>query len=336
MKWRDLIIGFISALLVTVFGGALVYYLTKEPPKEKALEKLIYSTEQTATFNAKKMKFVLFTVRLGNIGNLPARNVDVAIEFQRNTEIIDKSVSLSSGPVGKHQITQEDSSSLSIRFPCLTPSEKATISFMIDKVPSKQPIIGVKSENSVGTKGSFKEPQKIDKKDRLNRVISDLIPMILVVALAMVFYLRKLAKRTVMRYGRDLNNTAFLLLHQGLLKESRALMEKDISEHGAHSHLLSNYALSLALDGDFKYLENRLRAAEFIASSKHDRAVVKFNRGLIAIIQEDLNKGIAFITEAVQLSPKEIIKYCKYSNIVSGLAKKHTEFEKNVKDILKK
>ena len=33
MKWRDVFIGSIATLIVTVVGGVILYYLTREPPQ---------------------------------------------------------------------------------------------------------------------------------------------------------------------------------------------------------------------------------------------------------------------------------------------------------------
>lgn len=55
MKWKDVLIGALITLAITVFGGIIVYYVTKEPPK-KISEKLIYSVENPQNFVTKKQR----------------------------------------------------------------------------------------------------------------------------------------------------------------------------------------------------------------------------------------------------------------------------------------
>jgi hypothetical protein len=49
MKWRDVIIGAVSTLLVTILSGVVVFYATKEPD-EKKQELLSYTVNETAVF----------------------------------------------------------------------------------------------------------------------------------------------------------------------------------------------------------------------------------------------------------------------------------------------
>src|SRR3954469_19196251 len=81
MNWRDLTIGSIITLAVTVIGGLLVYFLTRPSSN---YEMIIYQIDQPATFSSEKEQLTLSTVRIGNVGNGLANNVKITILFENS------------------------------------------------------------------------------------------------------------------------------------------------------------------------------------------------------------------------------------------------------------
>ena len=333
MNWRDIVIGFISALLVTVIGGSIVFYITKEPKNYQKTEKLMYATETIASFSAKKQKFTLFTLHLGNFGKDTARNVDVGVQFSKDTKIIDRSILLSTGPVGRYNILDDEISALKIQFPTLIPNEEVKISFMISDNPTIDPKIGIKSEKTVAIKSSLGKKNDTKNITKINEIVSKLIFPIFLISIIMIIILYRTADRIKHSYYRNLNNTAFLLLHNGLANESKAIFEKEIKEHGAHSHLLSNYALNLVLDGKTEGVNERINVAELMAITKYDKAMVKFNKGLIKLIQNDVESGIEEISNAVELSGS-IALYLGHSKIVKDLIAMHPKIQEILNQLI--
>ena len=149
MKWRDVVIGAISSLVVATLAGVVIYYLTKEPPTPTPDENLVYLVEKPVAFETTKTKFALFTVRAGNFGDLVATNVTVGITFD-DAEIIDKKIALSSEPAGIYSVTNSTPSELGLTVPSLSPGETVVISLMLNREPDKAPTVAAKSNKSVG------------------------------------------------------------------------------------------------------------------------------------------------------------------------------------------
>ena len=80
MKWRDVIIGAIVSLLVTILGGVAIFYATKEPD-EKKQERLVYSINQTAQFSGGSQDLAFSSLTLSNLGGIAAKNVSVIISL---------------------------------------------------------------------------------------------------------------------------------------------------------------------------------------------------------------------------------------------------------------
>ena len=78
MKWREIIIGALVTLFVTALGGITVYYATKEPEIPKK-ENLVYTIEDPTTFESPTSSFRLQSIRLANVGDLPAEQITLGI-----------------------------------------------------------------------------------------------------------------------------------------------------------------------------------------------------------------------------------------------------------------
>ena len=57
MKWRDIFIGAIASLVVTILGGVIIFYVTKEPPAPEPDEYLIFNIDETATYKTDLTNF---------------------------------------------------------------------------------------------------------------------------------------------------------------------------------------------------------------------------------------------------------------------------------------
>ena len=121
MKYREIIIGALVTLFVTAIGGIIVYYATKEPEIPKK-ESLVYTIEDPTTFASPTSSFCLQTIRLANVGNLPAEQITLGIVMTSSSKISDKHISMSIGTAGTFSIQREDDSNLVIMVPTLTPS----------------------------------------------------------------------------------------------------------------------------------------------------------------------------------------------------------------------
>lgn len=321
MNWRDVLLGSIAALLVTVIGSVMVYYLTREPPPPPPVEKIIYEIDTPVSFDSGQTKMSFFNVRVKNTGEKPATNVSVGVEFDSKVRISDQLVSMSSGPVGNIDTQTAGDNRLEVEIAVLTPDEIATIAILTDTADGKDPMVGVKSDASAGKRASLSSSARVSP--ARNRVIEVVIVIAVFLQFVVLFLMRHGVARAIRRFfpvGRSINDTAFVLLHSGLIEEAIKLLSKGISDAGGDPIMLANYGLALGLNGDTSQAQGVLNAADFWAKKRsHEQAVVAFNRSLLAFKRGDEADGLELMKRALEMSKKEISRYAAYSTIVAGL-----------------
>lgn len=267
MKWKDVLIGALVTLAITVIGGVIVYYVTKEPPSIST-EKLIYSIEDPQNFATQSNEITIQTIRVGNLGNETAKNVKIAYSVATPCLISDTSISLSSGPAGDFTINKKSNTEQFINIEALTPDETITISLLLNGIPKKPITVGVKSDRSVAIAGKFirEVKREIGVKDSSKVVAAVLIPIALIMQILIMLFLRPRVRaviRKIIPTFRSINNTAFLYIHQGLIDEAESMLNNGINEGGADAHMLANHALCLGLKGETDIGLKKLEAADF-------------------------------------------------------------------------
>lgn len=340
MRLRDILIGAFATLIVTIIGGIVVYYVTKEPPSETFKEQLLYSWEKPLNFKSDERELSIAGLKLGNLGNEPATSVVAVLEFDEKVKILDKSVSLSSGPAGEYECKVNSGNKLTINFPSLTPGEIANISLLLQNKDIPEPIIGIKSNKTTGQPGLLlpsKEPEKT-KKDEVRDLLTIFIPIAALLQVFLLIFLkprlRSILRKTIPT-GTSLNNTSFLYLHAGLVEQAEKLLEDGIAQKGADPHMLSNYGLSLFLNGKDELSEKNFRAAEFYAEEKHENAVMLFSRSIVKLKNGDIDGGLSDLREAHKLSKDEIKRYCEFSVHIQELKQTIKELSSLLKDEIK-
>jgi hypothetical protein len=329
MNIKNGLIGVFVTLSVTVVAGVVVYYFTKEPVSTKPAESLIYTLEKPQKFTGEERKLSFANLRVANLGDMVANNVIVAIKLDTNLKIVDKNITLSSGPAGMFTSTMIKPSEFQVKIPTLTPNETASISLLIDGDASAEFNIGIKSDKSVGTKGSIvKTVIEGESLRGLAVSITILFSLALLSLLLFIIYTYLKLRRHYFpssqslndTSSQSLNDTAFLYLHKDLVTEAATMLEHEIQNSGADAHILANYGLALALEGDLNAAKKQFDAAEFFSEESHEKAVVLFNRSIAEFKSNDKELGLQYLKEAHDLSPSKIDKYAKYSNLISEIA----------------
>lgn len=312
MRWRDLIIGAIASLLVTVIGGVAVYYATKEPD-EKKNEKLVYEINKSAEFIGGEQEISFSTVTIQNLGGVAAKNVIVSITL-KEADIKDIAINTNIGLKEKSQEIKKKS--LKVTYGNFMPDEKVTINLILSK--AEKPEIDVRSDVSLG-QDSTKLVQNTKNSNFLNRVAEKVVPIsALLVAFLFIWWLRKSKAIKFFDY-KSQNNAGFVLLHSGLTAQAEKIFLLAIDD-GDYSQLtLSNLALCQAIKGQTDKAEALLKATDFNVESKHGKAVVLFNKALIKLIENNRQASLDYLKQAIQLSPKAIIKYCKLSILLDDV-----------------
>ena len=221
MNWRDVLLGSIVTLLVTVIGSVTAYYLTREPPPPPPVEKIIYEIDTPVSFDSGQTKMSFFNVRVKNTGEKPATNVTVGVEFDSKVRISDQLVSLSSGPVGNIDTQTTGDNRLSVEIGVLTPDEIATIAILTDTADERDPMVGVKSDASAGKRASLNSAARVSPaRSRVIEVVIAIAIFFQVVVLVLMRYGVVRSIRLFIPVGRSINDTAFVLLHSGLIEEA--------------------------------------------------------------------------------------------------------------------
>jgi hypothetical protein len=306
MQWRDVFAGAISTLVVTVLGGVAVFYATKEPDDRKT-ERLVYSVNQPATFSGGTQDVAFSSVKLENVGGVAAKRVSIRLGLS-SAEIRDLSVTAGAGikELKRDRGTRE----LSVAYETLLPSETITFNLLLSK--SERPVIEIRSEASLARERNSLKDISESPTSRINAIVEKAVPatgvlITLLMAATGVLYLR------VRGFTSSKNNAGFLLLHHGLVDDAESTLRSAIGDGDFAQVTLSNYALCRALRGQFDQARGLLRAAAFRGATKHSRAVVTFNEGLVRLLEGDKAGALDSLTKAVSLSPVEVRRYCQRS-----------------------
>lgn len=318
MKWRDILIGAFLTLAVTVVGGVLVWYLTKEPHKKAPEEILVYQIDAPAKFSSNKNKLSFYQIRLENIGTIPASNVSVAVDFVEKAKIVDTSLSFSTGSAArKPSITTSTPSCILFEIDSFVPNETATVSLMVDTVSTIIPSVAIKSDKTIGKLSSSVEKRVVQQSSKKeSRVVTGiLIPLAILSQMFLLFRFRN-----ALGGFRSINNAAFMYIHQGLNEEASIMLKEQIKKDGATSFELANLGLCLGLDGDNEKAEKHFSAAEFYTSSGPGiTSLIAFNRGIVAYKNSQHDEAVKCFKVALSKSKRRIKKYASYSVIMKDI-----------------
>lgn len=321
MRWRDVIIGAISALVVAIISGLVINYFTNRDKQEPA-EILGYSVEQSGSFESENNRVALVNVALYNAGNDNATNVLGSIEFPFGV-IKDKQINASSGKVSGFQIESESNKFIKFTIPSLLPGERVSISFLLEASSIPKPKISLKSDKSIGKAISLLFRPEEKKESIAKYLVSLFIPLSAV--LAIIISLLFLSKFGSSRRGyvSSINSVGFVCLHTGLIELAGELLLKALSQGEHASYSLSNYATWLEINKRSGDANKFLAAASFIAKAPREKAIVEFNRTIIMLMRPDLDEAKKSLQKALKLSRREVKYLCEnsalYKNNTHGL-----------------
>lgn len=320
MNWRDVIIGSVSTLVVTILGGIGVYYFTKEKPIEKA-ERLFYSIENSGQFTGNEKSVGVVSVQLENFGELAASKVTSRLWLDADL-ISDHKVTITGGDDSRIKITQASPKELSFTVDHLFPHEGIKI-VMLTSSSDVKPKFTSHSDSSIA-----KERAALDNAEEAPPHWLSWSSILLIAASAVPasifanWVTNKIFKKWLSRHlGRasSLNNIAFSILHSGDIKEAHKLLLSAIGQGLDAPHSLSNYGLVCGLLGDDESSVKWLKAAEFYATTAHEKAMVSLNRGILFALSGSNTQAVELFEQAANLSTDEMQQYAKYSVIIAPL-----------------
>jgi hypothetical protein len=317
MRLRDILIGALSALAVTIIGGIIVYYLTTKPSGDEK-EQLVYRIEPPTAFESDASRVAFQNITIRNVGRGAAKNVGVVVDFEHQATIKDKSIVSSSGAASGLEVVSVTSNALSLRIPSLISNESVKVVFLLDARPARRPIVSVKSDLTVGVVGDVGDATP--SSSAVTRIVRALLPLLAVAQLGLL-----LVYRSKVGAQKTPNNTAFVLLHRGRTTDAEGLLRRTIEGGMADGYVFSNYALCLAVKSDFDDADNFLKASAMFDKSRSAGGVWCFNAALIAFLRGDATLGTSHLRAAIKLKKRRIIEYCEESSIFEGIALKYRD-----------
>ncbi|MDD4964150.1 MAG: hypothetical protein PHI11_09570 [Gallionella sp.] len=308
MKWRDVLVGAVASLTVTVLGGVSVYYATKEPD-EKKVEKLTYSLNQTASFTGSTQNLSFSTVTVSNEGGVAAKKVSIVIGVQAS-QIRDVAVNAERG---LREIAQEKTAkSLRVAYETLLPKESVTINLLLSE--AEKPTIDVRSEATLGEEQKRNVTDSTTLRSKLNVYSVAVVPVSgLISIVILVGLLTFIRRRGLLDHFPDRNDAGFLLLHHGLIDEAAEILSESVRAGRCDQYTLSNYALCKAAKGEIASARQLIQAAEFRDRTGHGKAVLLFNEALVHLLDGNRDAALDSLRQAIELSPNKIRRYCQRS-----------------------
>lgn len=317
MNLKQIILTAIITLVVTTIAGIAVNFYTNNYINKNELdEKLIYEIKNISKFKSDTIKISLLTIEITNIGKKRSENIFIKIDFTDKMNI-EGTNALIERTKESIKLTKQSDSSIEYRLEYLHPNDKVIINIVANQ-DIKTPSLIVESSNVIGVKKDF---TSIKDNTKNSKWFSIMLLTISMLAPILYLYGRK-------GYPRDLNNSAFLFLHNNQLSFAEKLLNKKILNHGATSLELSNLAL-------IKYLKNKdideynalLRMANFTSRNKNHDFIITFNDFIIACYENNELNANKLFEKAVKLNKKEFKKYLEYSLIIINLRKENQSID---------
>lgn len=329
MKWREIVLGAMLSLLVTVVGGYTIWKLTKEPPKPELVSDVIYQSDSPARFSSESQDLSFYTVRVRNRGTKLASSIRVSIEFDEQATISDALSSMSSGNAAENafQTLSAEPNEKLFQLSTLLPGEEFTTQLLVADAPNETPQISVRHSEGIGKRSDSFEliSRPVDISSVRSRIAAAVsLVMGLSLPLMLIFIRRALGGT------RSVNNSAFMLLHKGLVSEAKSMLESDIYKRGSTAYELSNLGLCFSLTGSEEQGELLQQAAETYSSSRGIKLLVAFNRAIASYKADDAEAACNYFSTAWGVSKRTVRKYLRFSVVASDMVEELPELRSMV------
>jgi len=303
MNWRNIIVGALLTLIVTVIGGILATILTRPPT---LAEHLVYTIDPPVTFDAQDTKISLISAKITNLGTATANDVVVNLKLPDVMSIVEHRTQMSSGPAAKYH-TMAEKNQITVDLDHLVPKETLTISAMLDGIADKPPLVSVRSESSMGEPGLPLEDNGKEPYPLLRDVSLAMLSASWFGAMIWIWRSRRF------EITKSVNNLAFLYIHQGLVEEAEQILCDYMGKKGATIYEIANYALALSLNGKTEQAQKLFAIGDRMAKRRYVRGLVEFNKCVAALGLTNFAQAREHLTKALALSPRQISEYCQFS-----------------------
>ncbi|WP_198328791.1 tetratricopeptide repeat protein [Psychrobacter sp. CLB018] len=312
MQWKQLIIGALITLAVTVTGGVLVYYITQDNDTIKS-ESLTYQTKSQIAFEGDDNSLSIGFIDFANIGNQPAKDV-VATFISESAEIKEFKPESKEGAKLSFEIS-DDNKTATIFIDNLLPKEIVSVNYLLTNTSDVN--FSLRSNESIGKEGPTQTIKK-NKDFNFSTLVEVFVPLILL-AIFISVLVSKLGRSYTYSIPSCKNNVAFALLHEGELTEAASILSSAISNGEDGSYALSNYAVALAVMGDLDRARAYIKASNTLVSKKNELIFYYLNDAIVSYYEGRKTECNNLLKKSLDLSTKNIISHYKNSVIISKI-----------------
>lgn len=316
MNWKQIIITSIITLGITIFSGIAVNWYTKNKiEKTESKDNLFYSVSDISEFKSDSTKLSLLTLLVVNKNAEKYTNVQLNIELNKNSSIIDiVSKNLRTGknyfPVDKEK------NNIAFKFPILYPNDKIKINIALRNLENKPKII-LQSDEIVG---KLYDPfiefeRKLNNDTQYYEII-----FLTILLLILIFIIYKRGYNLMKISSNNLNNTAFLFLHNKQVETSHKLLLNYIEKNGASAFEFANLACAeYLLTQNLDKAKSLLEMSNYISETNASKFVISFNEFIIMAHEKNYLVAKEKLEDCNKLNNREFKKYLKFSLIVKDL-----------------
>ncbi|MEE1961195.1 hypothetical protein V1387_00770 [Allomuricauda taeanensis] len=335
MNWKQIIYTAIITLLVTILSGILVNWYTLKNINVSKNEELVYEVKNISRFKSDSLNISIYNIIVSNIGNVKSEDVSLKLDFNEPIEIIDLTSNLERTEEIIKPVNNENQQ-LIYTINKLFPKDNFTASIAL-KNSIENPKVILQSNNIVGRPISVSKTENEEKTLFKIKYFAAIFIAILTL-FPVLYFSTRIFRRVFGEYPQNLNNTAFLSIHNGQLELARKLLEKEIATNGGTTSELSNYGLVKFLQGkNSKEYEPLLRMADFLSKSlSHNKLVLSFNRMIIYAKNNEFNKLENEFKTATQSNKTEFKKWYHYSVIISEMKSNDKQLKEKLLQLEKK
>lgn len=326
MRWKEIIIGAILTLIITIIGGITVWKFTKEPHKPDPKAVVIIEADSPSQFKSDSKSLIFNTFRVGNLGDKIAEDVILSIEFPEDTKITDFSISSSSGAAARKNLKEIEGKvhEKIISINSLLPEETVTVSILTSEYMEKELHVSGRYSEGLVQKGFLSKRVSLDDLLEKGPQAEKAALAALLMGVLLAFMINRL--KNDLGGSRSVNNSAFMLLHNELIEEAETILEKDMYQRGSTAYEMANLGLCKALTGDKDASEKYFSAAELYSTSKQIKALVAFNRAIVSFESDKFDDARHYFESAATLANRRIKLYVKCSKFGFKLAAHFPEF----------
>lgn len=327
MNTKQLIITSIITLIVTVISGIAVNWYTKNNlEKTESKDNLYYKILDLSEFKSDSTKISILSLEILNKNKEKYTDVECIVVFDKQSNIID--VISKNNETDKTYVPSEIlKNKVSFKYPIIFPNQIIKINIAIKNLGSKTKI-QLQSNETLGKQYS----PKIKLQESLTSSYLKII-FLSIILLFLVFQLYKRTIRISSYFSSNLNNTAFLFLHNKQYDISNKLLMNKIEKNGATSFELSNLSVTeYLMDKDLTKANSLIKMSKYISNAPQSNFVICFNEFIIMATEKNYLVAKEKLEICKKLNAKNLKQYIFFSLIIKDLI----DSDQTIKDLIDK